>query len=137
MAARMVPGGFERAFWCIHSAVLPQLWTMVLGTTPIMLPDFTKSPFGTVLGRPVYVSEYASAYNSVGDLALIDPAGLGVAIRAEGIQTAATIGFAFDQGLQSFRVTMRIGVTPLLSAAVARKNGNDTMSHIVALGVRS
>jgi HK97 family phage major capsid protein len=137
MASRMVPGSFGNAFWLCHSSVLSKLWTLVLGQQPILAPDFSKSPFGTLLGRPVFTSEFCSDYNTAGDIFLVSPDGYGLAVKSSGVRTDTSIHFGFDQGLQSFRATLRIGGTPLLSTPVARKNGTSTQSHLICLGVRA
>lgn len=137
MVSRLVPGAFDNAFWLVHDTVLPELWSLVLGTTPLLVADYSKSPVGTLFGKPVVVSESCSTYNTAGDIMLVAPEGYGLAIKSSGLKTDTTIAFAFDAGLQSFRATMRIGGTPLLSAAVARKNGTSTQSHVVALAARS
>ncbi|MEI8320087.1 MAG: phage major capsid protein, partial [Planctomycetia bacterium] len=108
-----------------------------IGQAPVLVPDFSKSPFGTLLGRPVFTSEACSDYNTAGDIFLVSPDGYGLAVKSAGVRTDTSIHFGFDAGLRSFRATMRIGGTPLLSAPVARLNGTNTMSHIVCMGVRS
>lgn len=133
MVSRLRPGSFGKAFWLAHTSVLPQLWTMTIGQMPIYAPNFKDSPFGTLLGRPLYISEYAQSMGTSGDIILVNPDGYAFAQHANGVQQMATIGFAFDQGLQSFRAVIRVGGTPLLSAALARKNGSETLSDFVVL----
>jgi HK97 family phage major capsid protein len=137
MISRMIPESFNNSFFLAHNTVLPYLWTLTLGQMPVYAQDFRQSPYGSLLGRPVFVSEFCQDYNTAGDIMLVSPDGYAVAIKAGGIQTAASIHFAFDQGLQSFRATMRVGGAPLAQAAVSRKNGSSTLSHIVALAARS
>ena len=143
MVSRLRPGAYGKSFWLMNTSVLPQIWTMVLGGSasgtgvPVFQPNFKDSPYGTLLGRPIYVSEYCmdltDAAAATGEILLVNPDGYGLAVRSEGLQTASTIGFAFDQGLQSFRATMRVGGTPLLSAAISRANGSETLSDFVKL----
>jgi HK97 family phage major capsid protein len=137
MIGRIVPGSFGNSFWLCHNTVLPKVWTLTLGNFPVMVQDFKTSPYGNILGRPVYVTEFAQDYNTAGDIMLVSPDGYVVAIKAGGLQTAASIHFAFDQNLQSFRTTLRVGGAPLAAAAITRANGSATLSHIVCLGVRS
>jgi hypothetical protein len=80
-----------------------------------------------------YCMDLTDASAGTGEILLINPDGYALAVKSEGVQTATTIGFAFDQGLQSFRATMRVGGTPLLSAAIARANGTETLSDFVKL----
>jgi HK97 family phage major capsid protein len=137
MVSRLVPGAFENAFWLVHSSVLPELWALVLGSTPLLVADYSKSPVGTLFGKPVVVSESCSTYNTAGDIALVAPEGYGLVIKSSGLKTDTTLAFGFDANLQSFRATMRLGGQPLLSAAVARKNGGLTQGHVVTLAARS
>lgn len=133
MVARLRPNAFGKAFWVCHTSVLPQIWTMTLGQQPVYAPNYTVSPFGTLLGRPIFVSEYSQVLGTSGDIQLINPDGYGFAVKSDGISTASTIAFAFDQGLNSYRATMRVGGVPLLSAAIGRKNGSATLSDFVVL----
>ena len=137
MVSRLVEGGFDNAFWLCHSSVLPELWSLVLGTTPLLVADYSKSPVGTLLGKPVVLSEACKDYNTPGDIMLVAPEGYGLALKSSGLKQDTTIAFGFDAGLKSFRATMRLGGTPLLSAAVARKNGSSTLGHVIALAARS
>ena len=137
MLSRMVPQSVNNCFWLVHSSVLPKVWTLTLGQMPIFVSDFRQSPYGTILGRPVFVTEYCSDYNTLGDIVLVSPDGYVLAVKAGGVQTAASIHFAFNQDIQSFRAIMRVGGQPLAKAAISRKNGSTTLSHIVNLQVRS
>jgi HK97 family phage major capsid protein len=137
MLSRMVPSSVNNCFWLVHSSVLPKVWTLTLGQMPIFVSDFRQSPYGTILGRPVFVTEYCSDYNTLGDIVLCSPDGYVLAVKAGGVQTAASIHFAFNQDIQSFRAIMRVGGQPLAKAAIARKNGSTTLSHVVNLQVRS
>lgn len=121
---------FADAVWVAHPRCLEQFTSLA---APIYLG--AGGPAGSLLGRPVFTSEHMSDLGSAGDLALIDPAGIVFAI--DGPRLATTIGFAFDQGLQSFRATVEMGAAPKLAAPVPRKNGSGTASHIVILGARS
>ena len=42
----------------------------------------------------------------------------------------------FDQNTTAFRFVMRMNGQPWLSAAIARKNGSNTLSHFVTLASR-
>ena len=107
MIARLTPGSFERSFWLCHTSVLPHLWQLAVGTTPVLQPDYRRSPYGTILSRPVLTSEACSDYNTKGDLFLVDPAGYGLAVKSSGLKTDTSIHFQFDQQVQSFRATLQ------------------------------
>lgn len=138
MCASHTPGGMSRCFWLVNPTVLPSIWTMATASTgyPLYLPDFSKAPGGMLLGRPVYTSEACAIAGSANDIICVDPQGVIFATKAEGIATATTIAFAFDQGLQSFRATMRCGCAPVLQAKVTRaKSATEYIGHVMNLGV--
>jgi HK97 family phage major capsid protein len=137
MLSRMVPESVNSSFWIVHTSFLPKVWTLTLGQMPIWVNDLRMSPYGNILGRPVIVSEYCQDYNTAGDVFLFSPDGYACAVASMGVETAASIHFAFDQGLNSFRAIMRVGGTPLASTTIARKNGSTTLSHILNLQARS
>ena len=130
MASRLPVGSFPRSIWIAHTTALPQI--MDLGT--IYSDGETPWGYGKLLGRPVVVTEYSSLLGAVGDLALVDPEANLVAM--EGPLNQATIDFAFDQGLQSFRGTVYLGAAPLLSAPISRDAGSDTLGTTVLLEAR-
>lgn len=61
MISRLPPGSFASAVWIVNNDVLPALFTLTLGNYPIYLPvginvgGIQVSPYGTLLGRPVFV----------------------------------------------------------------------------------
>jgi HK97 family phage major capsid protein len=138
LISRLPAGTLDGAFWLMHSSCLPYVAGLTLGQVPVVQPDFTVSPYGKILGRPIFVSEYCQSWNAAaGDLNLISPEGVITVVKAGGAQMASTIGFAFDAALQSFRCTVRIGQVPVLSAPIARANGTLTLSHVLKLDVRN
>lgn len=136
MFAALLPGGASRAFWVMNPTVLPYLWTLTLGNAgfPLYVADFKAAPGGILLGRPVILSETAAIAGSLNDVVLVDPAGYICAMQSEGISAATTIAFAFDQGLQSFRATLRCGGAPILQAKIARAKSSSTYAgHVINL----
>jgi HK97 family phage major capsid protein len=131
MESCLLPG--SGAFWLASPTVLPAIATMKTGSAgyPLFQPDMTVPTKRALLGRPYYTSEACPALNTAGDLILIQPSGYIFALKAGGVQTATTVGFAFDQDLQSFRSTIRAGGAPLLSAKVTRANGSTYASHFI------
>lgn len=140
MKAATLPG--PGAFWIVNPTVLPAIWSLKTDATagyPLFTPDMTRAPEGMLLGLPMYRSEAAKILNTTGDILLVVPGGYVFATKANGIQTATTISFAFDQELQSFRASVRMGGVPLLSAKVSRAaSASSYASHLIALtGSRS
>jgi HK97 family phage major capsid protein len=99
---------------------------------PLFVPDTTKAPSGTLLGKPIVVSEACPALNTTGDIMLVVPNGYVLAFNG-GVSAQSTWAFAFDQALSSFRCTARMGGAPTLSAKILRANGSTYASNVVAL----
>lgn len=139
MLASALPGA--GGFWLVSPTVMPQIWALKTDATagyPLYTPDMRQSPEGALLGRPIFKSEAAKALNTTGDIMYVVPSGYVLAFNG-GVQTASTIAFAFDQDLQSFRATLRMGGVPTLSAKVTRAvGGSNYASNLIALtGSRS
>jgi HK97 family phage major capsid protein len=132
MESNLLPGS-GTAFWVASPTVYPAIGTMTTGTGgyPLIQPDMTVPPKRALMGRPFYTSEACPALNTAGDLILVQPGGYLLGIKAGGVQSATTIGMAFDQDLQSFRSTLRAGGAPLLSSKLTRANGSTYASHFV------
>ena len=77
----------------------------------------------------------APALSSAGDVTLCDFSEY-LAITKGAVKADQSMHFWFDQNLRAFRFVLRVGGMPWLSAAMARKNGSNTLSHFVALGAR-
>ena len=139
MEASLLPG--SGAFWVGNPTVFPAIASMKTGAAgyPLFQPDMTVASKQALLGRAFYRSEVCPVLNTTGDLILIQPSGYILATKAGGVQTATTVGFAFDQDMSSFRATLRAGGSPLLSAKVARaKSASSYASHFVTItGSRS
>ena len=138
MKAAALPGA--GAFWVINPTLQPQIWGLKSDTSggfPLYTNDMRLAPDGGVLGSPLFKSEACKAYNTAGDILYIVPDGYVLAFEAGGVQNAVSLEFAFDQDLQSFRSTLRMGGAPTLSATLTRADGSNTTSNLVALAARS
>jgi len=124
------------AFWLVNPTVLPMIWALKSDATagyPLYSPDMRQSPEGALLGLPVYSSEACPIFNAQNDINLVVPNGYILALNG-GVNTASTIAWAFDQQLQSFRASVRMGGAPTLSAKIARaSSGSSYVSNLVCL----
>ena len=138
MFARLLPQSIGRAGWWMNPDVIPQLFTLLLGTQPIWTPPasgFANAPGGFLFGRPIRFSEHNKSIGSVGDIVLMDPKGY-YGLRKEEVRYATSMHLYFDQAATAFRWTFRFGGQPHLTAAVAPANGSNTKSHFVTLAAR-
>lgn len=142
MIARLPPGSYGKSVWVIGPDSLPALFTLSLGNYPIYLPQgggvpaLQGSPYGSLLGRPVMVSQHAEAFSSAGDVQLHDLSYYRTITKAGGIETATSMHLFFDAGATAFRVTFRMDGAPKLKAAISQAKGANTLSPFVRLGAR-
>ena len=141
MLARLY-GNYGRAVWLINNDVLPALFTMTLGNYPIYLPagspvgGIQGSPYGSLLGRPIMVTQHAKSFTSLGDIMLVDLMNYQTIEKAGGIQTATSMHLYFDADATAFRSTFRIDGQPKMAAPISPANGSNTLSPFVQLEAR-
>lgn len=142
MIARLLPGSYGKAVWLINNDVLPALFTMTLGNYPIYLPagapvgGIQGSPYGSLLGRPIIVTQHAKSFSSLGDIMLVDLSWYQTIEKAGGIETATSMHLYFDADAIAFRSTFRVDGQPKLAAPITPANGSNTLSPFVQLEAR-
>lgn len=149
MMARMPAPSYRRAVWLVNQDVLPQLGGLAMDVTKAdgtaagggvlyMQPQglANQSAFGSILGRPVIVTEACQTVGSEGDIILADMSKY-LSVVKGGLKTDYSIHLWFDQAINAFRFILRMNGQPWLSAPIARKNGSNTLSHFVTLAVRA
>ena len=142
MIARLPEGSFPNAVWIINNDVLPALFTMTLGNYPIYLPaggatgGLQGSPYGTLLGRPIIVSQHASAFSSQGDVMLVDLSYYQTIKKAAGIQTMTSMHLYFDADATAFRTTFRMDGQSKIAAPITPAKSAKPLSPFVQLAAR-
>jgi len=142
MIARLPPGSFTHAVWIVNNDVLPALFTLTLGNYPIYLPvgqsvgGIQGSPYGTLLGRPVFVSQHANTFSAQGDVILADLSYYQTITKAGGMQTATSMHLYFDADLTAFRTTFRMDGQSKITSPIAPAKGSNTLSPYIQLGAR-
>lgn len=140
MIARLPPGSFAKATWKITPDLLPQVFGMTLGNYPIYLPlnsGAAGSPYvGTLMGRPLAVSQHCAARGQQGDLMLSDMSYYRSLTKAGGIETASSMHLYFDADATAFRATFRVDGAPKLANPIAQAKGANTLSPFITLGAR-
>jgi HK97 family phage major capsid protein len=149
MMARMPAQSFARSAWFINQDVVPQILKLgfavttaagtAAGAGALYLPPnglANSSPYGSLLGRPIVVTEACATLGTVGDVILADMSKYLTIVKAGGVKSDVSIHLWFDQNTTAFRFVMRMNGQPWLSAAIARKNGSNTLSHFVVLASR-
>jgi HK97 family phage major capsid protein len=142
MWARMHPACARNATWLCHPEAMPQLMTMRFtgsaSDVPVFLPANAAggAPFDTLMGRPLVLTEHASALGDVGDLILADLMQYGIGMRLDAsLATSQHLGF--DSDLTYWRLITRVDGAPLWDKAVTPRNGASTLSWAVVLEART
>jgi HK97 family phage major capsid protein len=139
MIARLPAGSFGKAVWIMNNDVLPALFTLTLGNYPIYLPNgvmpggIQMSPYGTLLGRPIIVSQHAKSFSSTGDVNLVDLSYYQVIKKAAGVEMATSMHLYFDADATAFRAVFRMDGMSKLSAAITPANGSNKLSPFLQL----
>jgi HK97 family phage major capsid protein len=142
MISRLPPGSFPNAIWIINNNVLPALFTLTLGNFPIYMAagasvgGIQTSPYGTLLGRPIMVSQHAKSFSAQGDVMLVDLSYYQAIVKAGGVQTATSMHLYFDADAMAFRTTFRMDGQSKIATPISPANGSTTLSPFVQFGAR-
>lgn len=149
MMARMPAQSYARSVWLVNQDVVPfilQLGFVVkqadsssAGAGALYLPPnglANSSAYGSLLGRPIIVTEACQTIGTVGDVILADLSQYLTVVKAGGVKSDTSIHLFFDQNTTAFRFVLRMSGQPWLSAAITRKNGSNTLSHFVTCATR-
>jgi HK97 family phage major capsid protein len=140
MVARLIPGGFARAVWLITPDALPSIFGLTTANGfPLWMANSQGaqgSPYGTLLGRPIIVSQHAAAFSAQGDISLIDMSYIRSITKAGGIQTATSLHLYFDADATAFRATFRVDAQPKIAAPVTQAKSSNTLSPFIQLAAR-
>lgn len=142
MIARLPEGSFPNSVWLINNDVLPSLFTLTLGNYPIYIPaggvtgGMQGNPYGTLLGRPIMVSQHANTFSSQGDVMLVDLSYYQTITKSGGVQTATSMHLYFDADATAFRTTFRIDGQSKIAASISPAKGTNKLSPFVQLAAR-
>ena len=150
MYSRMYPAQISNAVWVANLDTFPQLCQLHIkvGTAgvPLWLPgnSASGSPFGTLLGRPLILTEKAQTVGTAGDIMLcafseylIGTAQMAGSANGDGIQTDASIHLRFDYNQTAFRFLMYHDGEPWWSAPLTPRRSTKTVSPFVRLATRA
>jgi HK97 family phage major capsid protein len=132
-------GGQPGAAWFIDQTVIPQLFSMTLGsgTAVILLyhpPGYMGLPgqYGQLLGLPVIPTEHNAQLGTVGDIVLADMSQYLVADKG-GVEAASSMHVRFVYDEMTFRFTYRADGQTTWKKPLTPKNGGATLSPFLAL----
>jgi HK97 family phage major capsid protein len=130
--SQMLPQSLNRAVWIVSPDTVANLLTMPFAvggtTTPMLLGGAIASTGNeampmTILGRPVVVSEKASAVGTSGDISFND-FGFYLVGDRQAMSARQSEDFRFNQDVTAFRVTERVDGRPWLASAITPYNGS-------------
>jgi len=143
MVARLPPGSFPKSTWLITPDALPSIFTLTLGGYPIYLPTagatvggVQLNPYGSLAGRPIMITQHASAFSAQGDLNLVDMSYYRTITKSGGVQTASSMHLYFDADATAFRAIFRVDGQPKIVAPIAQAKGSKLLSPFVQLAAR-
>lgn len=139
MFARMPASSMRNAVWLINNDAMPQIMLLTLGNKPIYMPPngAADAPFGTLLGRPIILSQSAQTVGDKGDIAFVDWTQYNAITKAGGIDYATSIHLFFDSGATAFRATFRVDGMPWPKSSITPANGTNNLSPFVTLDERA
>jgi HK97 family phage major capsid protein len=146
MLARLTPASYSRSVWLVHPTVLPSLLDLtvvvknVAGTENVGGGHAAAVVQGAdgqlrIYGRPVLVTDAASAFSSAGDVILADLSQYAIGLRRDAtIEQSRDAYFASDE--IGFKLRLRLDGQPMAATATKLRDGTNTVSPFVALGAR-
>lgn len=141
MFARMFASSHPDAVWTVSSEVLPALLRAVVSTgnatipvvaPPLLLQDGQgiKAPVGTILGRPLLVSDHLPQSGSANDLMYVDLSYYVIGDR-QGATMASSTDNRFQEDETVYKCILRNDGRPYLLSAITPPNGGDSHSAFV------
>lgn len=128
-----------RSVWLANPDAYPQLPLMSIGNQPVYIAPngLVSAPGGTLLGRPVILTDTAQTVGNLGDIYFVDFGMYRTLTKAGGVEVATSMHLYFDAGATAFRAVFRIAGQPVLKSAVTPPNSAVTRSGFVSLAERA
>lgn len=153
MWSRMYAPSRLTAVWLVSQDVEPWLMTMTMpgrDDTGAVASGFgfqasiynapggiVGSPnYGTLLGRPVVVTQACETVGDLGDIYFADLKQYMAIEKVGGIRAETSIHLWFDYDTTAFRFIYRIGGLPWWQSTLSQRDGSNTLSPYITLAVR-
>lgn len=120
-----------------HPDTLGQIMTLTLGDKPVWLGDFSQTPGGMLLGRPLVLTDACATLGDQGDIILADMSGYYAITKAGGAEFAQSMHLWFDQSMNAFRLTFRMDGSPIISEAITPAKGSNKRSFFATIAARA
>ena len=144
MWSRLFSPSMGNSIWIANNDTFPQLATMALavgtGGSVAYMPagGLSGSPYATLMGRPLIMTEHCQTLGTTGDLILCDWSQYLIGGKSGSpIKTASSIHLKFDYDETAFRFVLRYDGQPWWKTTLTPKHSTLTLSPFVALATRS
>lgn len=131
--------GYGNAIWLANHDCIPQLAKMSLavgtGGAPVYIPGTFGGQPDTLLGRPIFYSEYPGTVGDAGDIILWNPTQYLEGVY-QPLQSAESVHVRFVAHERAFKLWLRNAGASWWRTALTPKNGS-TLSPIITLAARA
>ncbi len=129
--------GYGSAIWVANHDTLPTLARMTIvvgiGGAPVFIPNTTPA---TLLGRPIFFTEYMDKVGDLGDIALVNPTQI-LEGTLQPLQSAESMHVRFEYRERTFLFWEMFDSKCWWRAALTPKNSSPTLSPYVTLAERA
>ena len=142
MWQRLHSSSMRNAVWIANNDTFTQLATMSLavgtGGVPVYMPanGVAGAPFGTLMGRPLFLSEKMATLGDLNDIGVADFSTYFIGDKG-GVQAASSIHLRFDYDETVFRFVMRYDGQPSWRTTLTPLTSSETLSPYVTLAERA
>lgn len=143
--SRMLPSSVGNAIWLVAPDALPQLLKLTMPTGDAVATSYVAPPLflanqsligpvaGTLLGRPVFITEKTAKLGSAGDLAFVDFSQYLVGDRMAMTLTSSP-HYKFQADKTAYKLVERVDGRGWVRSAITPRNGStNTLSPYVKL----
>lgn len=140
MYGRCIQGAGANLVWLMNPDAFQQIVQLSVNAgVNWMGPNagLQGAPNGTLMGRPIILTDACDTVGDQGDIILANMAGYRAITKAGGEEFSESMHLWFDQDVTAFKLVFRMDGQPALTAAVTPPNSAITRSHFVALAARA
>jgi HK97 family phage major capsid protein len=127
--------------WLCNQDCEPQLAKLNYAVTNATHASFAYTPgeafngagLPRLKGKPVYYNEFSETLGTIGDIMLIDPKQIAVAVKSTGVKSSVSTHLRFDYDESVFKFTFRLDARPYWETSLTRYKGSNALSPIIAL----
>ena len=143
MHARMHRRSRANGVWLYNQNCEPQLYTMAIavgtGGVPVFLPPagLADAPYGRLLGRPAYPSEFIAGLGDANDIMFCDFSMYLLGMKG-GIKTDMSDQLRWDYDQNAYKASVRMDGQPWWNSALTPYKGTgDTQGPFISLAERA